>query len=166
MHTCPVAHRQTVAACNAERKLPGPSRSYQQAFSSCLRDPYVLRLRPASRPDRRACVFQIKAASGNGAQLVPAKKAAVTEKEGPSTDFKVIWSRLWKVQICPKLFTVHHSSCSQKVFVAVDTAILDKIRGCYESKVEACWCCSADFRNNRCQVSSRLQTDWDIWIIL
>ena len=55
----------------------------------------VPRLQIARKPGRRACL--VKAGSDKGAQLVPAKRAVVSEKEGPSTDFKVIWSRLWKV---------------------------------------------------------------------
>lgn len=53
------------------------------------------RLQNARKPDGRACL--VKASSDSGAQLVPAKRAAVSEKEGPSTDFKVILGRLWKV---------------------------------------------------------------------
>lgn len=46
---------------------------------------------------QRACKVFATQASDKGAQLVPTQRAAVAEKEGPSTDFKVIWGRLWKV---------------------------------------------------------------------
>ena len=61
----------------------------------CLFRSSVPRLQRAKKLERRACF--VKAGSDNGAQLVQAKRAVVSEKEGPSTDFKVIWSRLWKV---------------------------------------------------------------------
>ncbi len=97
MHTCPGATQQMPAAafhaaCRGDTSL----QSYKLYRKCCFRtkQPVVQRTR-TSRGS--ACVIYAKTASTNGAQLVPAKRAAVSEKEGPSTDFKVIWSRLWKV---------------------------------------------------------------------
>ena len=61
----------------------------------CLSRSSVPRLQKARKPGGRAS--SVRAGSDNGAQLVPAKRGVVSEKEGPSTDLKVVWSRLWKV---------------------------------------------------------------------
>ena len=98
MHACPVARRQSVTACSTvNKRLKGISVN-QSLYRSFAFRASVPRVQKARKPDRRACMIQTKSAPGNGAQLAPAKRAAVSDKEGPSTDFKVIWSRLWKVK--------------------------------------------------------------------
>ena len=95
MHTCPVACRQTTVAPSAySNQLSVTSRRDLLQGRYRFRSS-VSRLQVARQPHKRATF--IEASSGNGAQLVPAKRVVVSEKEGPSTDFKVIWSRLWKV---------------------------------------------------------------------
>lgn len=64
-----------------------------QARSSLL----VHKRTPVNLRKQYACKVTAKQSSDNGAQLVPAQRAAVSDKEGPSEDFKVIWGRLWKV---------------------------------------------------------------------
>lgn len=79
------------------------------------------RLQNARKLDGRACL--VKANSDSGTQLVPAKRAVVSEKEGPSTDFKVIWGRLSKVRnFVPELDQTQRSS---SFLLAADFAILD-----------------------------------------
>lgn len=95
--TCPVACRQTVVAPGAHSEHLIFTSQFSVLQGRCHFRSSVPR-QTTRKPYRRATL--IKASSGNGAQLVPAKRAVVSEKEGPSTDFKVIWGRLWKVGSC------------------------------------------------------------------
>lgn len=98
MHTCPVARRTSFVAYSTLSTRFEATPVNQSLYRSYNFRASVPQFQQARKPDRRACVIQTKAASGNGAQPVPAKRAAVSDKEGPSTDFAVIWSRLWKVK--------------------------------------------------------------------
>ena len=89
------ACRHAVAAPSACSKRLVVTVQNTRLNRPCLSRSSVPRLQRARKLERRACL--VKAGSDNGAQLVQAKRAVVSEKEGPSTDFKVIWSRLWKV---------------------------------------------------------------------
>ena len=103
MHTCPVACRQTIVTPSAYSKHLSVTSQRNLLQGRYRSRASVSRLQVARQPHKRAA--SIEASSGNGAQLVPAKRAVVSEKEGPSTDFKVIWSRLWKVD--NRLLTFH-----------------------------------------------------------
>ncbi|KAL3130496.1 hypothetical protein ABBQ38_008313 [Trebouxia sp. C0009 RCD-2024] len=97
MHRCPVACRQTtIAPTPYSKHLSVNTQRDLLQGRHCFRSS-VPRLQVAKQPHKRAAL--IVASSGNGAQLVPAKRGVVSEKEGPSTDFKVIWSRLWKLTL-------------------------------------------------------------------
>ncbi|DBA90594.1 hypothetical protein WJX77_005457 [Trebouxia sp. C0004] len=99
MRTCRAACQRTASATYRVREHCSSSLSEYKLRRSCCfrtRAPAVQQRKPLRGP---ACVTYAKIGPSNGAQLVPAKRAAVSEKEGPSTDFRVIWSRLWKLTI-------------------------------------------------------------------
>jgi len=98
MRTCRAACQRTASATCRVREHRSSSLSENKLRRSCCfrtRAPAVQQRKPLRGP---ACVTYAKSGPSNSAQLVPAKRAAVSEKEGPSTDFRVIWSRLWKVK--------------------------------------------------------------------
>ena len=97
MRTCRAACQRTASAtCRVRAHCSSSLSEYKLRRSCCFRTraPPVQQRKPLRGP---ACVTYAQSGPSNGAQLVAAKRAAVTEKEGPSTDFRVIWSRLWKV---------------------------------------------------------------------
>ena len=97
MHPCRApSQRPALAAC----PTLGPYNRLLQGYS--LPRSRCFRTRERATQQRQALhgsarVISAKSASSNGSQLVSTKRAAVSEKEGPSNDFGVIWSRLWKV---------------------------------------------------------------------
>ena len=93
-----IACRQAVVAPSACSKQLLSTVQNNRLNRRCVLRSSIPRLQNARKLDGRARSCLVKASSDSGTQLVPAKRAVVSEKEGPSTDFKVIWGRLSKVR--------------------------------------------------------------------
>lgn len=125
MQTCQGAKLAAVT-CEGYRKCSATLRVVNAHQANRFRaGPLVAKKSPAYLRKQLACTLCAAQRSDNGAQLVPAQRAAVTEKEGPSEDFKVIWGRLWKVGRHVTAVQQHQYKLQWSHAHAADFALLD-----------------------------------------